>query len=181
MTTKLFEKNRAGGFLVVVRIQLTFDLEIAGGKKSSVFKKHRVPVGGCTWQQFHSFCLVWSLGRPERCAVFSIRHRWHRSLPSCCTMAQGWGCTSVDCRWSAHPSAPRCGLRGSSCGHTCGGWRRPCVQWTSPWRCLRWVRCTASWCQCPPQCSCRQGWWSCTSRPAGRVATYSCSPWSPCG
>ena len=45
---------------------------------------------------------------------------------------------------------------------------------------LRMVRCTSWWCQRHPQCSCRQGWWSCTSLPAGRVATYSCNPWSPC-
>ena len=47
MSTKLFEKIAVGegwGILSVGRIKLAFYLEIAGGKKSTVFKKHLVLV-----------------------------------------------------------------------------------------------------------------------------------------
>ena len=45
MTSKLnFAVGEGWGILSVGRIQLAFDLETAGGKKSPVFKKHLVPV-----------------------------------------------------------------------------------------------------------------------------------------
>ena len=124
-------------------------------------------------------------GRPMRCAS-SPSYRGGRFSPTCWTMAQGWGWTSaalvVGCLLILQ--LPDVAYE-SRLVHACGGWRRPCLCPVNlslkVFETLRWVQCTAWWYRRPQQWSCSQGWWSCTSPPAGRVMTCSCSPWSPCG
>ena len=148
--------GRCGGFLLVViyswqlilryswfHIKGTWSVHSFNGDYLSISQG----TGSCEYL-FHEI----PGSRGKKSAVFKEPRQTEMADPQ--PPAVRW--TSVDCRWSAHPSAPRCDLRGSSCWHACEWGRRPCVQWTSPWGCLRWVRCTAWWCQRPPQSSCRE-------------------------
>ena len=101
MTTKLkIAVGEGWGILSFGRVQLEFNLGRAGGKKSPVYKKHLVQVAALG----NNFIPFVKCGPP---AV-----RWHKAED---------GPVLIVCMWSAHPSAPRCDLRGSSCGHSCGG------------------------------------------------------------
>ena len=106
MTTKLFEKNRGGvgggGFLVLVVYSWHWILRQQGDKYHKCLRSTL-----SRWRHLAtiSFLLLSAvLGSARDMCIFSIRQRW-QILTSCCTMAQGWGWTSVDCMWSAHPSA----------------------------------------------------------------------------
>ena len=73
MTTKLKIAVEEGwGILSVGRIQLVFDLETAGEKKSPVFKKHLVPVAATISFLFLSVVQ----GSAREMFFFSIRQRW---------------------------------------------------------------------------------------------------------
>ena len=134
------------GILSVGRIQLAFYLEIAGGKNHQCLRSIL-----SRWRHLAAISfLLLSVVLGSAREILRLLH--HTEVADPHPPAVHW-------RKADHGPAPRCDLRGSSCGNACGGWRRPCVQWTSPWRCLMWVWCTAWWCQRPPQCSCRQGWW----------------------
>ena len=107
---------------------MVVDLEIAGGKNHQCLRSKLSRWRHLATISFLLFSVV--LGSAREMCVFSIRHRWHILT----LLLYDGARLRMDQYWlSAHPSAPRCGFRESSCGHACGGWRRPCVQWTSPW------------------------------------------------